>query len=252
MANPRYEPGKFCWMELATSDQKAAREFYGKLFGWKPVEFPMGEMGVYVMLQKDGKDAAAMYENKQVPPNWLTYVSVVSADETAEKAKGLGANIVAGPMDVFTFGRMAVIADPEGAVFALWQPKEHMGAQIAGEVGTLCWDELQTRNAAGAVSFYKSLFGWNIKENPEYNEIHLGQEPIGGIFPMPAEMQGVPPHWMPYFLVEDCDATTKTAESSGGMVLVPPRDIPNVGRFSVVRDPQGASFATFKPLPRQA
>ncbi len=245
-------PGKFCWLELAASDQKAAQRFYGELFGWTAEEIPMGDMGVYVMLRKDGKDVGALYENKQVPPNWLTYVSTESVDASVEKATGLGANVVNGPMDVFTAGRMAVLTDTEGAVFALWQGRDNKGIGLAGEAGALCWEELESHNAEAATKFYTSLFGWKTHGGAEYVELYRGEEPIGGIFPLPEELKQVPPNWMPYFLVDDCDASGKKAESLGGTTFVPPKDIPNTGRFTVIRDPQGAVFAMFTPLPRQA
>jgi len=242
----QHDPGNFSWMELATTDYKAALRFYGELFGWTAQEMPMPE-GVYVMLKKDGYDAAAMYENKKVPPNWLPYVAVANADETAARAKELGANVMQGPFDVMDVGRMAVIADPEGAVFAIWQAGRHYGASVIRETGSLCWNELETRNRDAAVQFYTSLFGWTPKVSPEYVEFHVGGLGIGGAMTMNEQMKDVPPHWMAYFCVDDCDASTAKAQSDGGGVLVPPMDIPNTGRFSVLRDPQGAVFALFQP-----
>src|SRR5947209_5885759 len=238
----KWDPGSFCWFELATSDGETAKGFYAGLFGWTANEMPMGEgQPPYVMLQKDGKDAAALYENKQAPPNWLSYISVASVDDAVAKATSLGGKLVSGPMDVFDVGRMAVIGDPEGAVFAVWQAGKHHGAEIAGEANTVCWDELQTRQRDRAKEFYGALFGWTLKESPEYIEIHIGEQPIGGMMTMPKEVPPqVPPHWMPYFAVDDCDATVAKATSSGGGTIVPCMDIPNVGRFAVLRDPQGA------------
>jgi predicted enzyme related to lactoylglutathione lyase len=244
-----FPPGAFCWIELTTSDGEAAKRFYCDLFGWTANEIPM-EPGQppYVMLQKNGKDVGALYENKQVPhPSWLSYIAVISADEAAAKAKSLGATALQEPFDVFDVGRMAVLSDPEGAVFALWQAGRHHGMSIAGESNTYCWDELQTRQRDQAKEFYGSLFGWTLKESPEYIEAHLGEQAIGGIFDMGnAVPQHVPPHWQPYFAVDDCDATVQKASSLGGGALMPATDIPNVGRFAVLRDPQGATFAVIK------
>lgn len=240
----KYESGMFCWMELATNDQKASRRFYEGLFGWTQVEFPMPD-GVYVTLQKNGKDAAALYENKQVPPNWLSYIAVDSADETVARAKALGANLINGPFDVMDLGRMAVLADPEGAVFAIWQAKQHIGARVFAEPGAPCWNELETRDRDRAMQFYASLFGYRTEVSDMYIELHVGDRGVGGIMQMGDQMQGVPPHWMPYFWVEDVNAGTQKAESLGGHAIVPPMDIPSVGRFSVIRDPQGATFALF-------
>jgi len=242
-----YEPGTPCWIELATSDQKAARHFYGELLGWTAVEYPMPD-GVYVMLQKDGKEVGALYENAKMPPNWLTYFAVASADEAAARAKELGANVMQEPFDVMgDIGRMSVIADPEGAVFAIWQAGQHTGAGLLRQTGALCWSELETRDRDKAVQFYGSLFGFKTKVSPEYIELHVGDTGVGGIMKMSPEMKGVPPHWLSYICITDCDASSAKVQSLGGRLAFGPMDIPNVGRFSVVADPQGAVFALFEP-----
>lgn len=242
-----HEPGTFCWVELATSDGAAAKRFYCDLFGWTANEMPMEGQPPYIMVQKEGRDAGAMYENKEVPPNWLSYISVANADETAAKAKSLGGSTMMDPFDVFDFGRMCVVADPEGAHFAIWQPKKHIGAQVKNESGTFCWAELQTRQRDRARDFYTQLFGWTPKESPEYLELHLGENAIGGAMTMPSQVPAqVPPHWMVYFWVDDVDASVQKANAGGATTFVPPMDIPNVGRFAVLRDPQGAVFSVFK------
>src|SRR5687767_11231234 len=145
-----YKPGTFCWVELATSDGEAAKTFYTQLFGWDFVDNPMGPGMVYTMLNLDGKNVGALYkmmpeqEAQGIPPNWLSYVSVANADETADKAKAAGATILKEPFDVATYGRMAVIQDPTGAVFALWQPKDHLGAGIFNVPNSFTWNELMT------------------------------------------------------------------------------------------------------------
>lgn len=251
----RHEPGSFSWAELATSDPRAAKAFYTALFGWTAVDSPMGPgpEEVYTRLQLDGKDVAALYRMMQeqaargVPPNWLCYVTVASADETARKARELGGTVLAEPFDVEDYGRMAMLQDPEGAVFAVWQPKRHIGIQRVDEPGTPCWSELSTRDAAKAGKFYTGLFGWGLKtSDPAYAEITRGGVPIGGILPMGPEMQGVPPHWGVYFQVADCDAAAARAKALGATVCFGPQDVANVGRFAVVQDPQGAAFSVIK------
>lgn len=244
-----YKPGSFCWTELATNDRVAAAKFYGALFGWDAKEQPMGPDDVYVMLMKGGKTVGALYQDTRsgAPPHWNNYVAVTSADDAAEKAKSLGGSVVAGPMDVFEAGRMAAIADPEGAMIAVWEPKLNKGADLYREDGALCWNELLSHDAERAKQFYTSLFGWTPKGSPEYIELHLGEEAIGGIFPMQGPMfEKMPAVWMPYFAVADCDASTAKVKSLGGHVMKQPDDIPNVGRFSVVGDPQGAMFNLFQ------
>jgi predicted enzyme related to lactoylglutathione lyase len=244
----KYDPGQFCWVELATSDAQAAKKFYTDLFGWSYDEVPMGDQPPYNLAKLATGQVGAVYENKQVPPNWLSYVCVASADETAAKAKSLGANVVAEPMDVFEYGRMAVLTDPEGATFALWEPRKHIGAQVSNEAGSFCWNELMAHDGAGERKFYTSLFGWTAKESPEYTEWHDGDKARGGFMEMKeARFEGVPPFWNTYFLVDDVDQSAAKAKSLGGSVHHEPTDIPNVGRFAVLGDPQGASLALFKP-----
>jgi predicted enzyme related to lactoylglutathione lyase len=251
----RHEPGSFCWAELATSDPKAAKDFYASLFGWTFVDSPMGPgpEDVYTVLQLAGKDVGALYKMMKeqadhgVPPNWMCYVTVESADEKARKATGLGATVVAGPFDVQDYGRMAMIRDPEGAMIAVWQPGTRGGIERVGEPGTMCWCELSTRDAAGAGKFYTGLFDWGLKTgDPAYWEITRGGGSIGGIMPMPPEMAGIPPHWGIYFQVADCDGTVAKAKSLGGRLLFGPHDIEKVGRFAILQDPQGAAFSVIR------
>ncbi|MEA2236204.1 MAG: uncharacterized protein QOC81_928 [Thermoanaerobaculia bacterium] len=237
----KYEPGMFCWIELATNDAAAAKTFYTSLLGWNAKDMPIPD-GVYTMLQKSGRDLGALYQTKEIPPNWQTYISVENADDSATKAKELGATIVAPPFDVMDIGRMALVADPQGATLALWQAKKHIGATIRDETNTLCWNELMTSDIEGARDFYKSLFGWNLRVSAEYTEIDVAGQPSGGMMQMPNDMRCMPASWTPYFAVDDCDATVAKAKSLGAQVYVPPTNIANVGRFAVLADPQGASF----------
>ena len=242
-----YPPGDFSWTELTTSDDAAARKFYTALFGWKPDAIPMGpNVPPYVMLLKKGKRVAALYENKKAPPHWTSYVSVANADQAAKKAKSLGAKVVAEPFDVMDAGRMATIQDPQGATFCLWQAKSHIGAEVINEPDTMCWNELYTPDIEASRTFYASLFKWKMKISPGYTEAHVGDKATAGMIEITGQMKGMPPNWMPYFAVSDCDATVKKAKSQGAKVHVEPRDIPEVGRFSVIGDPQGAGFAVIK------
>jgi predicted enzyme related to lactoylglutathione lyase len=243
-----FPPGTFCWVELSTTDAKAARSFYSKLFGWSVNEIPMGDQGTYFIFQKDGADAAAMYEQspqekkERIPPHWNNYIAVASADAASEKVKKLGGEVVAGPFDVMDIGRMAFVTDPQRAMFAVWQAKKDRGQSIVNEPGALCWNELYTPEIEGARKFYKALFGWNLKVSPEYTEVHAGEQPVGGMM----QMSEVPPSWIPYFAVSDADAVCKAAKSAGGQIHKGPADIPNVGRFAIMGDPQGAMFSIIR------
>jgi predicted enzyme related to lactoylglutathione lyase len=249
-----YAPGTFCWTELATSDAASATAFYTQLFGWTATDVPMGDQGVYTKLQKNGSDVGALYEKKDMHPHWLSYIAVVSADDTTKTAKDLGANVMAGPFDVFDLGRMSVITDPQGATFAIWEAKKQTGAGVTGETGTLVWNELATTDEDAALKFYTSLFPWRSKSDDglgmKYTEFHVGEKGIGGMYKLKPEMKGVPPNWIPYIAVDDCDATVAKAQSLGGSVMMPPMDIPKVGRFAVIGDPQGAAICVIAVSPR--
>jgi hypothetical protein len=156
------------------------------------------------------------------------------------------------PFDVFDAGRMAVLKDTQNAVFCLWEAKRHKGIGVENVEGALCWTELQTTDANGTRVSYEKLFGWKTFVSPEdpmqYIHLEASGEQFGGIWQIPAEMQGgVPPNWMPYFLVNSVDGKADQARQLGANLMVPPTDIPNTGRFSVIRDPQGAVFSIFQP-----
>jgi predicted enzyme related to lactoylglutathione lyase len=254
-----HTPGTFCWAELATTDQKAAVAFYGALFGWGVNDMPIGPTETYSMFQMRGKDVGAAYtmrpEERQhgAPPHWNAYVAVANADDTVNRAKALGATVLAPAFDVMDAGRMAVLQDPTGAVFQIWQPNKHIGVRIMREPGAMTWTELATRDTEGAKKFYTSLFGWKEKTSSgagmTYTEFSLDETPFAGMMEMNAQMvgMGVPPHWLTYFQVADVDASANTAKGLEATLVVPPMDIPNTGRFSVIRDPHGAVFAIYKP-----
>jgi uncharacterized protein len=249
-------PGTFCWVELATTDQKSAVSFYRDLFGWDVNDQPMGPTETYSLFKLRGRDAAAAYtmrdeERKSgMPPHWNMYVAVKSADEAAKRAAELGGKVVAPPFDVMDAGRMAVLQDPTGAYVCVWQGGKSQGVGVKREPGALCWTELTTGDTKTAEKFYSQLFGWTAKQSAmpgmEYTEWQVNGTSEGGMMPTPKDMPNVPPNWLPYFEVRDPDATATKAKSLGANTIVPPTDIPNVGRFSIVQDPQGAVFAIFK------
>lgn len=251
----KHPAGSFCWIELATTDQKAAKDFYSSLFGWSPQDSPIGPSEFYTIFKLEGRDAAAGYTLRQdqraqdVPPNWMIYITVDSADQAAAKAKQLGGTVVAPPFDVMDFGRMAVIQDPTGTHFCVWQARKNTGIGIAGVAGSLCWADLSTPDAKRASDFYSALFGWQImadeKDKSGYLHIKNGGHFIGGIPPAAHRPPGVPPHWLAYFWVDDVDGSAAKAKQMGANLYVPPMTIENVGRMAVIADPQGAVFAIF-------
>jgi uncharacterized protein len=248
-----YPPGAFCWVELATTDLAAAKGFYGTLLGWDTRDETVAPGATYTTVRVDGKSVGGMYAMSRPdaeaghPARWLSYVSVANVDDTANRAAGLGSKLVVAPSEVSDLGRMAVIEDPEGARLALWQARRHIGAAVVNQPGAVCWTELTARDAVKAADFYASLFGWTPKvagSGPEgYTEIYVRSIPIGGILTMNNQPPDAPAEWTPYFVVTDCDAGAGKSGAAGGRVEYGPADIPNVGRFAWLRDPQGARFA---------
>ena len=177
-----HAPGTFSWPELATTDQKAGVAFYRALFGWDVNEQPIGPTEVYSMFQMRGKPVGAGVHSAPrgtqmgVPPHWNSYVTVANVDESAKKAESLGGKVLAPPFDVMDAGRMAVLQDPTGAVFEIWQAKRSIGAKILNEPGALCWTELTTTDTKAAETFYTGLFGWTPKHSaPARRWIHRVQ-----------------------------------------------------------------------------
>ncbi len=246
-----YAPGTFCWAELATTDQPAAKTFYSELLGWTAEDSPVGEGVVYSMMSRDGKQVGAIAPQPQaqreanVPPTWNSYVSVQSADAVAERAKQLGASVHAPAFDVMQAGRMAVIQDPQGAYFMVWEPREHFGAALVNAPGALVWNELSSPDVDASGAFYGELFGWSVapfEGSPEpYLSIKNGDANNGGIRPAPP---GTPPFWLVYFGVEDIDEGLARLGELGGSVHAGPIDI-QIAKIAVVADPQGAVFALY-------
>lgn len=242
-----YAAGEPIWTDLATPDMDSTVAFYSALFGW---EFGGGaeEFGGYGMFTKDGKSVAGvvplMFPGQ--PPVWTSYVATDDADKTAALVTEHGGTVHAAPMDVADLGRMAIFMDPTGAAFGIWQPGTMTGAELVHEEGTFGWTELASRDRALAIPFYTSVFGWGLGGAPEYTEFHVGSESVAGCMDMPEMVPAeVPSYWMPYFGSEDPAAKAQHAASLGATVLVPFMEMANVA-FSVVMDPNGASFGLLK------
>ena len=253
----KYRPGDFCWVELCTSDIDSAKAFYRGLFGWSHEDLPMTPESAYTMLKIGGRNTAAMYpldagqRERRVSPHWTLYINSANVDETAQKIKDAGGTILTEPFDVFTAGRMLVARDPGGASFCVWQARDHIGSEIRNEDNTLCWPELATRDATQARGFYQTVFSYGTKISQagggiEYTEWQIDGESIGGMLEMNEQWGDMEPHWMPYFQVADCDAVAQKAGELGGNLLHGPDDIPNVGRFALIQDGQGARFYVIK------
>lgn len=251
MSEVSYEQGVFCWVDLSAHDMEAAKRFYSQLFGW---EFTASEGGMpYSMATQGGKMIAGLgqmsdqMKSQGIPPTWNSYAWVEDCAKVEAATVEAGGKVIVPTMQVGEFGSMAFLQDPGGAVFGLWQPGIHRGAQLVNAPNSLCWNELMTRDVGRAKEFYAKVLGWTCETAPmdgfEYTLLKVGERPNGGLMAMDGpEWEGVPPHWMVYFAVADTDAICKKIEELGGKVCVPPTTIP-VGRFAVVNDPQGATFS---------
>jgi uncharacterized protein len=274
-----YIPGVPCWVDTSQPDPEAAVDFYSGLFAWEFEDvMPPDAPGQYFSARIRGLDVAAVGSIPEGAPQmatWNTYVWVDSADETASKVRDAGGSLVMEPFDVMSAGRMAVFADPEGAVFSVWQPNEHRGARIVNEHGSLNFNDLHTRNPEGAKSFYGSVFGWETLSMdggfqawtlPGYAE-HLEKgdpglrermseagapegfaDVVASLVPIADDQPDTPAHWGVTFAVDDADAIAEKAAELGGKVVVPPMDAPWV-RLTVIADPQGAMFNASKYVP---
>ena len=246
----RYLHGQPCWAELATHNWQSARAFYSALLGWGMADMALPG-GAFSMFTVEGDELGAMYQlpegSSDINTHWKVYFSVDSVNDVITSITQVGGELLFGPHAVGDAGYMAQLRDPEGSVFAIWQSKNHIGAKRTQEVGTLCWVELACRDAKKAKGFYHQLLGWCSRQSQmpdfDYTEWLVDDEAFGGMLEMTAEWGDMPAHWMLYFTVNDCDAVTDKVEGLGGTVCVPPTNIPKVGRFAVINDPEGGVFS---------
>lgn len=253
-----HDPGTFCYVELATPDPDAAAGFYRDLFGWERSDMDMGDNGIYTQFVLDGKVTGAMHKltpemNEQGwPPSWGSYVAVGNVDVASARAAELGGQVLFGPFDVGQAGRMSVLRDRQGATFSIWQAKEHPGLQLRDQDDTFCWCELMTPATDEAEAFYGGLFGWEAETSStegmrDYTSFRLGGgRPAAGMMAITPEMGPIPTHWLVYFQAGDCAAREARAIELGAKAIVPTTDIPHIGKFAVLHDPQGAVFGLFQ------
>ncbi|WP_437679156.1 VOC family protein [Sorangium sp. So ce131] len=249
----RHTPGTPSWVDLMTPDLDGALKFYGGLFGWT---FEVGppELHHYTTCRAGGRRAAGIGkqpEGDTFPSVWTVYFDAEDAEQSAELIRARGGQVMMGPMDVMDFGRMLVASDPTGAVFGVWQPKNHTGAEVVEEPGAMLWHEVNTRDHKKAADFYAGVFGLEARKlqapGIDYMTLHKGSKTLGGVLQMNAQWPAdVPPHWMVYFAVADVEASNARLAELGGKVQVPPFDTP-YGRQSVVTDPWGAVFTLMTP-----
>src|SRR4051794_31129807 len=241
-----YEPGTPSWVDLSTPDPAAAKRFYGELFGWEAEEAgPPEETGGYAMFKLRGRNVAGVSPlmGDAQPAVWSTYVATDDADAVVRRAKEAGGQAIVEPMDVMDAGRMAFVMHPAGGAIGVWQAGRHTGAELVNEPGALTWSQLHTRDQDGAAAFYGAVFGWTRQDFGGTLVFNVGDRGIATMGDMPpGTPDQVPAYWMVIFAAADTDATAAQAAQLGGSVLVEPFDIENVGRFTVLADPQGVVF----------
>jgi uncharacterized protein len=254
MATATYKP---VWVDLASPDAAASREFYAKLFGWKVEVEPDPQYGGYAQARVGDKVVAGIGPKMMpdAPTAWSIYIGTADIAAMMDKVKGAGGTVVVPPMQVGDQGSMAVFQDPSGAFLSAWQPSAMRGFANAG-AGSFGWAELNARGVDKAIEFYKKAFGWGIRTSPmgegqpDYHEFLVGDESIAGGTEMnPMVPAGVPSYWMVYFAVDDVDASFKKALASGAREMLAPMDFSG-GRFAILADPQGATFGLLRTTPR--
>lgn len=242
-------PGGPCWTELGTNDIEGAKRFYTELFGWRPETDPRHEAGGYTMAHLGDAAVAGLTpltEDGSMPVAWHVTFAVADAEATCEAVRRAGGSIVMEPTDVFDLGRFAVAGDPGGAGFRLWQARAFAGAGLFNAPGALGWVELLTRDAEQAMAFYRQVFGWSVNASPQYTQWGVDGADFGGMMEMGDRFPlGTLPHWLPYFAVDDVDATARIASGAGAWILVEPTSVPDGPRIAVLRDPQGAVFGVY-------
>ena len=245
-----YEPGTPSWVHIGSTDLDATHAFYTGLVGWQRQDAgPPKETGGYGFYLQRGRMVAGYGPSQSDGVWWSLYIGVADADATAVRVSSNGGNAIVPPMDVMSAGRMAVFTDPQGAVFSVWQPGDHKGAQVVNEPGAFSWNELLTNDIKAAAAFYEPVFGWGQKNGPDadYYEWTVGDDVVCGGMNKPPQMPAeVPPYWNIYFGTSDVDTAVRPVEALGGHVLAPPFDVPDVGRMATVAGPLGETFSLFQ------
>jgi uncharacterized protein len=248
--------GSPCWADLWTSDVPGIRTFYSRLFGWEALE-PDPQYGGYFLFTRDEAPVAGcMGDMPDMPAQdvWKIFLDTPDLDRVLREAGPAGAEVVAPAMPVGDLGTQAVLTDPTGAMLGVWQPGSFPGFTTLGEAGSPSWFELHTRDHDKAVTFYRSVFGWETEPVGDTDAFRYtvmrspeGEGELAGIMDASSFLpEGVPAHWSVYWHVDDVDAAVSTVEQLGGSVVMAPEDTP-YGRLASVADPRGALFKLRTP-----
>jgi len=244
----------FCWCQIGTTDPDAAKKFYAPLFGWNYEDAPVAGQP-FSLIKKSGKTVGGLYalikeqRDRGIGPMWEPYIAVDDVDQTVKRVKGARGKVLMDATDIADHGRMAMFEDPTTAVVSVWQAKKQIGSEIVNEPGSMCWNELITNDSAKAGPFYRNVFDWTEETRPSlavgvpYTVFSKNGQQAAGMMQATPEMHLTHPYWLVYFAVDDCDTIAAKAEQLRGKVVMKPTDIPQIGRFAGLTDPQGTYFA---------
>ncbi len=249
MSESKYTPGRFVWRELTTPDVAASRAFYSELLGWKITKASAVPGMDYWECAAGDRTVAGMFEMKMegMPPFWGGYVSVPSVDSAVDAVKQGGGGVLHGPMDIPNVGRVATVRDPQGAVFNVFTDARGDTVRTGlPSLGEFCWEQLNTVDVAGAKAFYPAVTGWQVYPFGAMEVFGVSPDMQGGVASFMATPPGVPSHWLTYVLAGPLTDANARAKRLGAKVMMERIDVPTVGAFSVIQDPQGAIIALFE------
>lgn len=246
-----HDPGIPSWVDLSTPDVEGAKRFYSAVLGWEYSDAGTDEMP-YSMATVDGRTAAGIgpLQDENMLPVWATYFAVEDADASALAIQEAGGTVLFEPTDIFDSGRMAIVAAPGGEVFGIWQAKEHIGAEVVNEHGSVSWNELMTDDVDGALKFYEAAFGHvsataDMGGGMMYSTLAADGRQVAGVMEKPDP--GIPNSWAVYFFVDDTEEALKKVSENGGSILFGPQETPGVGMLGGATDPHGAYFSVITP-----
>ncbi|RSN61806.1 glyoxalase [Actinomadura sp. WAC 06369] len=244
----RYAPGTPCWFDLVSPDPAASKRFYGGLLGWTSYTLTIDTLGDYDMFTLGGVSGPTVGGMQRLadpaqPPSWTCYFRVESVEGAARRIEAAGGVELLPPTGIANLGRVGMYSDSQGSDFAVWEPRDVEGADVAGEPSALYWAELAAYEAESARRFYGAVFGWEAADRGDRTGWRVGPRPVASLVPMDEKRPG---GWIPYFRVADVDAAARRGAELGARVAVPPRDAA-AGRVAAVVDPLGAWLAMIAP-----
>ncbi|MFG1818899.1 VOC family protein [Kribbella sp. NPDC049174] len=235
------------WVDLSADDPEAAAASYAELLGWKCVRPDTRE---YWLCSVDGQEVGGIGAKRPggLPSRWTTYLATDQLDRTLDLVVAHGGRMVVRPSDIEQHGLMAIVADPDGAIFGLWEAAEHVGTDRRTDPGSLVWSEALSRDFEAAKAFYVAVFGYEAEEiggdGPRYAALYAGGRPVAGIAELHPDLPAgaLSPQWLPIFATTGADAAVAQVRAGGGGVVCEPFDT-DFGRMTILRDAESAPFS---------